>query len=495
MRLLKNSFYNLAGAAIPMVVSIISIPIYINAIGLERYGALAIAWVLLGYFAQADFGIGRAVSQRVASHRDASPSWLAQTVISAFASISLLSLVVATIIYGAAGYFFGGPFQVSADIREELLAAVWVLALSNFVISFTGVAGGALAGKELFKWVSIGNTIGGVGMQLAPLTYALLVDANLTNLIVLSMAGRGLGLMVMLVAVWWAFLRGNNLRPSISEIKALSKFGVWIMVTSIIGPLMIFTDRFMIGALQGAVAVAVYTIPFQLAYRSMIVPISIVNALFPRFASAAPEAARHNCSIYTIFIGQIFAPLIIGAICLTSPLMHLWLGDNLDTRSILVGQILFASFWINALANTPYAYIQASGRPSFTAKLHLAELPIYIGLLYFLGGSFGLAGFAAAFGLRCFIDFLALAWRARVDVTSVTLALLPQMVLIAAPILVLHETDSIFATIGAAAVLPTISLAFALFQMPIEIRDRLSQLPVASKVIAVASRFTLGPTP
>ena len=62
--LTQNALFNLIGTALPLGVGLISIPIVIDALGLEVFGLLTLIWTAIGYFGLFDFGMGRALTQK-----------------------------------------------------------------------------------------------------------------------------------------------------------------------------------------------------------------------------------------------------------------------------------------------------------------------------------------------------------------------------------------------------------------------------------------------
>ena len=60
---------------------------------------------------------------------------------------------------------------------------------------------------------------------------------------------------------------------------------------------MVVLDRFVIGAMVGANAVTYYTVPFQLAERSTVLPAALTSALFPRFALASSVERRELATL------------------------------------------------------------------------------------------------------------------------------------------------------------------------------------------------------
>lgn len=482
MRLLRNSLHLLLGNGLPLLVALITIPLYIEAIGMARYGALAIGWLLLGYFGQADFGIGRALTQRIASAQQADSAQLQPVIWSAAFAALAISLASAVLVYVVAHYYFAGPFEIAQDLRGELLGAVWILAFANPIVALNGVAGGALMGLERFRRVAASNLVGNSAGQILPLVVASVWGPNLSWLIMAAAAGKLIGMAIGWAGLWRDVLQGAPIRLNVSEMHYVTSFGTWIAVSGIISPLMVYADRVAIGVALGAAAVAAYTIPFQIANRIQLLPIALVQALFPRLAAESAAGSIDQCRKFTIFVGQLYAPLVVALICLSAPLLRLWLGDGLDPRSPLVAVILLASFWVNAVANVPYAQLHARGLPRFTALLHLAELPIYAVMLAVLGTLFGLAGIACAFGLRCLLDAIALVYRSGIGLGGLVWALTLPAILVGLSIVAAVWGEGWLPALGSAITLSGVSLFVLLRQMPVEIRVGLARLPFARAV-------------
>lgn len=475
MALARNSVLNLMPTLTGVAVSIATVPFYLSIVGTERYGALLLALVLLGYFGQADFGLGRAITQRLSSMPDASAQDRAGVVWSALAGAAVISLIGGIVVYFVAEIFFRSFFDAEPALRGEVLSAVWLFALCVPVIMLTGVTSGALVGVERFGVVSIGTTIGNLLSQVLPLVVAVVHSVDFSWLLAASLAGRAIGLIPVVGSMIAVFLRHQPVNPSRAQLRRLFSFGSWIMVTAIVGPLMTMADRVVIGAVLGAAAVVAYSVPVQIAARTVMFPMAIVQALFPRLASQDDAEAARLGKASVVLIGQLYGFIVIGLICLAAPLLRLWLGEGLDPRSILVGQITIIGVWVNALANVPYALIQARGNSRYTALLHVLELPVYGAMLYGFGVFFGLYGVALAFTLRVILDCAALFHKARFVDAGVMTRIAGPAVLIAAAMAASSWMQDWLAGIIGASVLCSALLVITWFHMPEEARSWINQ--------------------
>jgi O-antigen/teichoic acid export membrane protein len=484
MTLFRNSLFSLAGTAVPLFVAILTVPIYLDVIGAERYGALALAWLMLGYFGQADFGIGRAVTQRVARLGDDALAARAGVVWSALLAIGLVGALGSLAIFLAGNWFFGHAFEAGDQIRREMVRSVWLLALCSPVVAITGTMTGTLIGLNRFRIASTSTMVGNSAMQIFPLLAVMAWGDDLMLLIAASICARLLGMLIASVGVYFSALRGQRIAAPREQIFQLLHFGKWVMVTAIVGPLMVFADRFVIGATIGAAAVAAYTVPFQIASRTMVFPRAVIQALFPRLSAESDSDSWQRCQRFTLFIGQIYAPLVVALICLAGPLLSLWLGRNLDPRSIFVGQIILAGFWISAVASVPFAFIQARGNPRYTALLQIFELPIYGLLLGVLGWRFGLYGVAAAFSLRCLLDCILLVRKAKIDLSQVGI-LLPQTLIILGAVAAHPWLMEWTWSVAAFVVLTGLTLIIGMYTAPPMIMDRIRSTAIGQRLAPI----------
>jgi O-antigen/teichoic acid export membrane protein len=199
-----------------------------------------------------------------------------------------------------------------------------------------------------------------------------------------------------------------------SELIRLVTFGSWVMVSSIIGPILVYLDRFMVGTLLSIEAVGYYSAPYEMVTRLWIVPASLTATLFPAFSTLSAQGQSSSLkqlvprSIRYVLV--LLGPVIVITVVFARDILRIWLGAGFAERSAAVLSILAVGVLLNSLAQVPYALIQGFDRPDLTAKLHLVELPIHIALVWILVGHFGLAGAALAWSLRATLDAATLFW-------------------------------------------------------------------------------------
>jgi O-antigen/teichoic acid export membrane protein len=89
-------------------------------------------------------------------------------------------------------------------------------------------------------------------------------------------------------------------------------------------------------------------------------------------------------------------------------MLALWINPDFAETSYRVAQFLAVGVAINSIGLISQALVQAVGRPDLTAKLHVAELILYIPYLWLLTEWHGINGAAAAWVVRVALSTAAL---------------------------------------------------------------------------------------
>jgi O-antigen/teichoic acid export membrane protein len=409
MSISRNARYNLMGAVVPIALALITVPIYLHLVGPDRYGVLAIAWLLLGYFGLFDLGLGRATTFHMAALRDAPGADRAQVFWSAIMVNIAMGVVGAAILWPTAHYFFAHVFKVDPGMLPELLASVPLLACAVPIATITGVLTGVMMGHERFLEVNIFSIISTALFQLLPLLVAWFAGPNLAGLLAAAVIARLLAILFLAVRAHGLVARGHPVRFDFTSARMLLGYGGWVTLTSTFGPLLVIIDRFAIGAVLGATAVTIYSVPFQLAQRIAILPNALVGAIFPRLPTASP-AERDSISRKAVLsLASVLGPPVLIALFLLQPFLEFWVGRSIGVQAAEVGRFILLGFWINAFAVVAYSRLEGTGRPDLVTKILVAQIPFYLGALYFAMTHFGLVGCAVVFTVRCAVDFLLLS--------------------------------------------------------------------------------------
>ena len=461
MSIERNVAYNLAGFGIPLLLFLVTIPLYISLIGTARYGVLAIVWLVLGLFGAMDLGLGRAANQRIAALKDGTASERRSAFGTALASNLIIGAVGALLMGVAAYYIFGYGMKLEPALREEALTLVPLIALAVPMMTTLGILSGALMGRERFFIVNRITITNSTLFQMLPLAVAWLSGPTLAPLVVAALAARLVAVGSLYYECRREFGAGVTRLWTRSQMLQMLRYGGWVTTSAMVGWVLVFSDRILIGSLLGAVAVTIYAVPLDATRRIAILGDAVANALFPRLAVMDDTQSRDLSKLAVGALYAVATPIVAGFVMAADPLLKWWLGEEIGSQSAPLAQILVIAGWINIFAKAPYVRLQAQGRPNVVALLHLTELPFFIGGLWFALGSFGLAGAAWVYLARNTVDTIALFLLAdrrieRGGLLTATFAIFVGMVLTlqnftplaAIPALAL----SVFAALSAAAI-------------------------------------------
>ena len=186
-------------------------------------------------------------------------------------------------------------------------------------------------------------------------------------------------------------------------------------VSNAVGPLMVYLDRFVIGAVLSMSAVAFYVTPYEVVTKLWLIPVTLVGVLFPAFSGSALSDAKHLARLYErglSYVTMALFPLVLALTTFAAEGLSLWLGPVFSDKSAPVLQWLALGVFFNSIAHVPFALIQGMGRPDLTAKLHIAELPFYLLLCVWLVSELGILGAAITWSVRVVVDGVLLLWLA-----------------------------------------------------------------------------------
>ena len=396
MAIRRNSIVNLTGSIAGLVLFAALTPFYFHVIGAERYGILGIIWVFLTFFVAFDFGMGAALTYRIANEarsdiaRQADYFWTAM-------AISLpVGLVAGAVLFGLVGGGFGNLFKLTPAISAELFhAALPLFAIGVSTILLTTI-NGFLIGREYFVANAVLGATGPALSILLPALAALLISPSLNVLILATLAGRAIIVLAGLLVSQMMALRGT--RPSISarSARALINYGAWMSVGGLIELTISSADRVILGLVAGPVALAYYSVPASVLARVMIFPISLATAALPQMASRSPDEETILARKIAAMVAML-TPCFVAGEFLAEPFLRLWMGPAFAKVATLPMQLLLPAFWIEAIAAHLYFRLLAQGRPKASAAVAATIVVPYCLLMYFLAGGWGVAGACVAY--------------------------------------------------------------------------------------------------
>mgnify|MGYP001233687190 CR=1 FL=1 len=414
--LARNTVLNALGQAVPLGVAVLAVPFVVNGLGAERFGILALAWIVLGYFGLFDLGLGRAATKYVAEALgrddvDAVPVLVGSALV-VQGAFGLLGGLVLTLV---APVLVGRVLDIPPALAEEALRSFYLLGAAVPLVLISGTVRGVLEAAQRFDLVNAVSIPANSASYLLPLV-GVLAGLGLPGIVALLLTAR-LASVVGYAAFCLRVFPTLRRRFAVSRdaLRGLLGFGGWIMVSSVTTPILIYLERLLIASLITVGTLTYYAVPYEMVSRVALLPASFALTLFPAFSflhANRPDRIGELASRPFRYLLVCATPVMAIFLAFAPDLLELWVGAEFARRGATPLRILAVSFLLNALAHIPLAAVQGLGRPDLKAKLDLIEVPLFLALAAWFIPLWGITGAAWAKLAITVVDLGGLVWLA-----------------------------------------------------------------------------------
>ncbi|WP_040517125.1 oligosaccharide flippase family protein [Gracilimonas tropica] len=383
--LAQNTLITILAKVFPLVVGIFALPYLISELGEEKFGMLAIIWLIISYFSMFDLGIGRAVVKEVSDLIGANEyEEIPVAAWTGIISIFLMGILGGLILYVTGELILNRAFDTTNQVAVDAL--LYTSFAVPFIVATTGFRAVLMAEQNFFA-ISVIQSINSILNYLLPLLLLYFFGFEFIEIVI--------ALLILKIVAFFAFaVSGLISEPSLRSgthfnkvyLSKMFHFGKWVTISNVVGPLISQLDRYFIAAVISVSAVTFYTTPLEVLTKLMMVPMAFITVLFPAFSTLASKSHERREKLYlesSKGVMLLLFPTILIISTFADYGLKVWVGAEFVEKSTFVAQIFCVVFFLRGIAYIPATYLPGLNRPDLPAKFHLFEIIVFVTGLYF----------------------------------------------------------------------------------------------------------------
>lgn len=398
LRLARNAWSNLLGAAIPALVMLGTVPLVVKGLGEAGYGLYSLVTAIVGYFAVIDINVTAGSVKYIAEHNARKDRE------SVFQTVSFgLATYITIGVLGALGLFFSASWLVTSvfEVPQRLIPE----AIATLRLAALGFLAGQLQSylnsvpQSLMRY-DISARLEMVFGTVVPLATVgvLMLGYGLFEVILLRVAASTLH-----CAILWGAIRrllpGLGWRwPGSSFRNALLGFSAYSFLSRFATLSYAHADKLIIGALVGVTGLAYFTVAATLANRVLSLTFRLSGVFFPAASALAAngefarlDRAYLKATRYVVFLN---AAILVLVAVFAEQILGYWMNETFARNGALVLTVMALSQFVDSLTSLPSLVNDGMGHPRVSGLFAVARALSGLAIVYVGVAGWGIDGAA-----------------------------------------------------------------------------------------------------
>ena len=358
-------------------ISIVYTPIMLRALGQSEYGLMSLANSVIGYLSLLNLGIGSAMVRYIAKYKAEENKEMENLIITLFLFVFMGLAIVVMLAGICLIYHIHGLFDESLTDREfqrlQMLMGLMTFNIAMGMISSVFYA--VLMAYERFVFTKV---VGLINTVLNPLIMVPLLFLGFQS-VGITVASTVLNVINAFIVGFYSFkilrIKIHLKKFEKSFLRELFGFSFFVLLVMIVDKVYWGTDQFILGAISGSVAVAIYSVGANFTTYFMSFSTAITGLFLPRLTEMEVKKAS-NAEFDSLFIkvGRvqflILCFVLGGFIVLGKQFIILWAGRDYES-AYYIALVILVPFVIPLIQNLGLQLMYARNKHKFRSLMLL----------------------------------------------------------------------------------------------------------------------------
>ncbi|MEY8687642.1 oligosaccharide flippase family protein [Bacteroides sp. AN502(2024)] len=359
------------------LVGLLYTPYMLRMMGQNEYGLYSLVASIIAYLTVLDFGFGNAIIRYTAKFRAENKL---QEQYEMFGMFLVLYSIIGIIAFvaGLALYFNVDSLFGDTMTFEELVKArkMILLMIANLAITFPlSIYGSIINAYEHFVFPRVINVIR-IILNTAIMILLLNLGYKALAMVVLQTVFNVISILLNYAyCKYKLYIKTVFKKFNWSFLKEVAMYSFWIFLFVIMDRIYWGTGQFVLGAVVGTAAVAVYAVAIQLQNMYMQFSNAIASLFLPK-VTAMVTSNNNSKEISVLFIKTgrlqyvILAYILTAFLCFGDQFIALWVGPEYHD-SFIIAALYFVPLTVPLIQNLGITILQARNQMEFRSILYI----------------------------------------------------------------------------------------------------------------------------